>query len=241
MPRDEASIKALRLGKATPVVLHPRVLEVLIRRVAAGVFYSGEGSGPFESGETIASPRLTLVDDPGLDGLWASRGYDDEGRTTRRSPLIVRGRLTKNAPRQGALSGRGAVHHPGNWWRRGGETTRPSLTRGFSSLLIERGEVSFHDLVGSARRTLLVQDIGVPELLNDKGDFSVPVRWALGLERGGESRVVPSQTLCLKGRMFGPSGRQAGLLTRAVLSRELYDTGSGILPYCLTQATVTEA
>lgn len=240
MPREEASIRALRLGKATPVVLHPRVLEILLRKVPLSVFYGGEGEGPFESGETIASPRLTLVDDPGLDGLWSSRGYDDEGRSTRRSPLIVRGRLTRSAGGRGAPKRLGQLNHPGNWWRRAPGGGQPILERGLSSLLIERGEVSFHDLVGSARRTLLIQDIGEPEVLGNRGEFRCPIRWALGLERGGDSRVVPAQTLQLEGRLFGPSGRQAGLLTRAVLSRELYDTGSGILPYCLTQATVTE-
>ncbi len=151
------------------------------------------------------------------------------------------GRLTKSVPKRDVEMARGRISHPGNWWRNDAGAERPNLRRGFSSLLIERGEVSFHDLVGSARRTLLIQDIGEPELLNDKGEFACPVRWALGLERGGDSRVVPPKALVLKGRLFGPSGRQAGLLTRAVLSRELYDTGSGILPYCLTQATVSEA
>ncbi|MCA9558690.1 MAG: hypothetical protein KC583_09010, partial [Myxococcales bacterium] len=92
MPRAHVTPADLGFTDALPVVLHPRVLEQLVRRVGPAVFDAAGRPGdqpPLTDGAEIAAPGVTLVDDPGLDGLSTSRPFDDEGVPTRRTPLLV--------------------------------------------------------------------------------------------------------------------------------------------------------
>ena len=58
------------------------------------------------------------------------------------------------------------------------------------------------------------------------------------LERGRESRLLAPGAWNVSGACLTLPGGAAGFLSDIVLSRELYDTGTAILPYCLTTLSV---
>ncbi len=208
---------------ALSVILHPRVLEEIIRH--AGLQPLSEGSQLAEEGSRIASPEVTLVDDPGLDGLATSRGFDDEGLPVHRSPLIIRGRMTQLLRSRSEAKRSGLPRIGGRWQRPG--CLGPGL--GFSSLMMERGELGFHEMLTPMERGVLVQALSNLELGEEPGSFSALIRWGLFLRRGFSNCLMEPMTWVLKGQLFG----EGGLLSEAKLSRELFDTGTGIMPYCL--------
>jgi predicted Zn-dependent protease len=233
MPRELAGPDALGAKGRIPVVLHPRALETLLRTVVVPrltLSARREGRLPFVEGDVIVDPGITLVDDCGLDGLATSRPFDDEGVPARRTPLVVRGRLSQllgtrfESLREGEIPTASA-------WRRGDvpEEAPPRASAG--SLLMERGDTGFHEMLGALDRGLLVHRFA--GLDDADGPFTALVPSGLTLERGRESRLLAPDQWRVSGRALAP-GDPADLLAKVVLSRELYDTGSAILPYCLT-------
>ncbi|MEZ4435995.1 MAG: metallopeptidase TldD-related protein [bacterium] len=239
MPRVQIEPGDLGLVGRCPVVFHPRLLERLVRALAGPVFLADEGDGPYDEGEVIAAPAVTLVDDSGLDGLTTSRAFDDEGVPTRRTPLMVRGRLTQRVHPRRVITRAGIT--VGNRWRlspRGAHKHPPALA--FSSLLMERGDVGFHDMVAAVDRTVLVHEIDGFEVLDPiTSHFAFKVRWGVSLERGGESRLLAPGKWRIEGYLFGLPDQPPGIFDDVVLSRELHDTGSAIFPYCMAFARVT--
>lgn len=206
-------------------LLHPRVFEKLLRGAAPTKLSEDTPDGP-EEGDRFASPNITIIDDPGLDGLSTSRAFDDEGCPTRRTPLVIRGRVIQRF--QGRVRGRPQV---GGRWRRGARLPGPGRF-GFASLLMERGELGFHEIVASLEQGILVQDIEGLEINEETSAFSARVRWGLTLQRNMPSALLSTGAWRIEGLLF-PGEQGEGLLEDVVLSRELYDTGTGILPYCL--------
>lgn len=241
MPRNAVLPSRLGLVGRCPLVFHPRLLEKLIRALAGPVFLTDQAlQGPFDEGEVIAAPAITVVDDSGLDGLTTSRAFDDEGMPTRRTPLMVRGRLTQRLHRRrGSMSFGMAI---GNSWRRVTPDTAPASPRlGFSSLLMERGDVGFHDMVAAVDRTILIHEIDDFEVCDPQTSrFTFTVRWGVSLERGGESRLLAPGKWRVSGHLFGLPDQPPGVLDDVVLSRELHDTGSAIFPYCMAFAQISE-
>lgn len=239
MPRIQIEPSDLGLGGRSPVVFHPRLLERLVRALAGPVFLAHDGDGPYDEGEVIAAPAVTLVDDSGLDGLTTSRAFDDEGTPTRRTPLMVRGRLTQRVHNRRALVRPGVT--VGNRWRLAPKQPHqhaPALA--FSSLLMERGDVGFHDMVAAVDRTILVHEIDDFEILDPlSSQFAFTVRWGVSLERGGESRLLAPGKWRIEGHLFGLPDQPPGVFDDVVLSRELHDTGSAIFPYCMAFARVS--
>ncbi len=219
-----------------PVVLHPRLLERLLRSLLGGLFnLDAQDSGrlPFDEGDLVCATAVTLVDDPGLDGLASSRAFDDEGVPTRRTPLIVCGRLTQLLRSRASARAIGTVPS-GSAWRRdapGGRDTVRGL--GFGSLLMERGDEGFHEMVASVPRAVLVHEADFDRLDPNTTEFSAVVRWGVTLERDAESRLLAPGAWRVRGRLLSMPGEPQGLLDDVALSRELHDTGSAILPYCM--------
>ncbi len=195
------------------VVLHPRALEAILR---AAMPYTLATTTQADSAR-VAAPAVSLIDDPGLDGLAGSRAFDDAGCATRRRALIIRGRLADRLSRD--TGGAGCE-------MRGDDG---ALAPQLSSLLMERGETGFHDLVDSLENTLLVQAVG-PVTVHGDGRFETTVRWGLSLQRAQHSRLLAPGAWRLSGRLL-PDESGPGCLWDAQVSRELVDTGSAILPY----------
>jgi PmbA protein len=193
---DDAVDGATRLlGAVQPgsgsvtLVLEPRMAATLLGVVAGTL--NGESvlkqRSPFADrvGEPIASPLVTLVDDPTDPMSLGADSHDGEGLATRRVPLVVDGVL------QGFL-------HNTMTGRRAGVPSTASAVRGYRStpgvgaqaLALATGAGSLDDLVAAVDHGVLVQSMtGLHSGVNPvSGDFSVGVEGLM--VRGGE-RVEP--------------------------------------------------
>jgi len=177
----EAVERAVRLLGATKppsgrmtILLEPRLAVTLVSLVAG--MLSGDavlkGRSPFADrlGERIASPLVTLVDDPTRSESIGAEEHDGEGLACRRNDLIV----------DGVLSG---FLHDGYTGRRSGVGSTGSAVRGVRSLpgvgaqllVMSPGERGFDELVASIDHGLYVASFaGLHSGVNPvSGDFSV--------------------------------------------------------------------
>lgn len=184
---EEAAVDAVEratrmLGAAQPpsgtvaLVLEPRMAATVLGVV--GGTLDGEsvlkGRSPFAErvGEQIASPLITLVDDPTDPASLGADRHDGEGLATRRVPLIENGVL------------RGFLHNTATA-RRAGVPSTASALRGYRStpsvgaqaLAVAPGSGSLDDLVAGVDHGVLVQSMsGLHSGVNPiSGDFSVGV------------------------------------------------------------------
>ncbi|HET6950939.1 MAG TPA: TldD/PmbA family protein [Acidimicrobiales bacterium] len=180
---DDAADRATRLlGAVQPasgtvtLVLEPLMAATLLGVVAGTL--NGEsvlkGRSPFADrlGEQIASPLLTLVDDPTDPRSLGADSHDGEGLATRRIRLIEGGVLQ-------------AFLHNTMTGRRAGVPSTASAVRGFRStpgvgaqaLAASPGSGTLDDLVAAVDHGVLVQSMtGLHSGVNPvSGDFSVGV------------------------------------------------------------------
>jgi PmbA protein len=188
---DDAAERATRmLGAVQPpsgtvtLVLEPRMAAVVLGVI--GGTLDGEsvlkGRSPFADrvGERIASPLITLVDDPTDPESLGADNHDGEGLATRRVPLIEGGVL------QGFL-------HNTMTGRRAGVPSTASAIRGYRStpgvgaqaLAVALGSGTLEDLIAGVDNGVLVQSMtGLHSGVNPiSGDFSVGIEGVM--VRGG--------------------------------------------------------
>ena len=131
-------------------------------------------------GSRLFDAKLTIVDDPTLDGRFSSAPYDDEGVVRRRNALVERGVLRgfyydlKTAAQAGTQS-------TGNGARGLFEPPSPSP----SNLVFEAGETPLADMIASIQEGLLVQHplgLGQGNVLS--GAFSNSWSLAYKIEKG---------------------------------------------------------
>jgi PmbA protein len=183
---DAAERATRQLGAVQPasgvvtLVLEPRMAASLLAIV--GGMVSGEmvlkGRSPFAErrGEPIASPLVSLVDDPTDMRSLAADTHDGEGLATRPVPLVDAGVL------QGFL-------HNSYTGRRAGTASTASALRGYRStpgtgaqaLVLAPGTGSLDELVAQVDHGVLVQSMtGLHSGVNaTSGDFSVGVQGQL--------------------------------------------------------------
>jgi len=195
---DDAVLRATRLFGAKPVPSQ-RVTIILEPRMAAtiasllGSTLTGErvlkGRSPFGDrvGEAIASPKLTLVDDPTDHRSYAADMFDGEGLACRRNQLVVDGVL------QGFL-------YDSASGRRAGRPSTGSAVRGVSStpavgcqaLAVAPGAGSFDSLLADIDTGVYLQSmtglhsgvnlvsgdisVGIEGLMVRNGQLAEPVR-----------------------------------------------------------------
>ncbi len=178
---DDAVLRVTRLLGATKpksqkltIVLEPRIAASIIG-VMVGMI-SGErmikGRTPFldRVGETIASPLLSVIDDPTDDRSFGATSVDGEGQTCR--PL--------NLVENGVLNG---FMHNTYTGRRSGEGTTANGVRGYRSgpgvgphaIVMAPGEGDIDSIVASVDNGLFVTSLsGMHSGINPvSGDFSV--------------------------------------------------------------------
>jgi len=199
---DDAADRATRLlGAVQPasgtvtLVLEPRMAATLLGVVAGTL--NGEsvlkGRSPFADrvGEAIASPLVTLVDDPTDPASLGADSHDGEGLATRRVSLIENGVLA------------GFLHNTMTG-RRAGVPSTASAVRGFRStpgvgaqaLAIATGEGTLDQLIAGVDHGVLVQSMtGLHSGVNPvSGDFSVGVE-GLMLRRGAAAEPIREATV----------------------------------------------
>ena len=184
---DEAATDAVSratrlLGATQPrsqrlrMVLEPRMAASLVG-IAVGML-NGErilkGRSPFVDrvGEQVASPLLTIADDPTDGRSFGAAAVDDEGQTCRRVPLVADGILVGflHNTYTGRRSGAGGTANGQRGYR-----STPGV--GPHAVVVEPGSGSLEDLVGRIERGILVTSMsGLHSGVNPvSGDFSVGV------------------------------------------------------------------
>ena len=178
------------------VVLEPRVTASLLGIVAGTLdgeaVLKGRSLFADRLGEVVASPLLTLVDDPTDPDAYGATPFDAEGLATRRNVLIEGGRLerflynTYSARRAGTVSTASAV--------RAGYKSGPGT--GARALVVAPGAVSRDELLAGVGDGLLVQTVsGLHSGVNPvSGDFSVGAEGVL-IEGGVLGRPVRELTI----------------------------------------------
>lgn len=185
--------KRLRTGRYRAYI-EPKAFAALL--AAFSPMWSGklvsERKSPLAGriGETVASPAVTIIDDPTLpDGL-GSRPFDAEGMPARRTVLVDKGVLTSFMTNTETARTLG-VQNTGNAWR----NYRSILTVGPSNFYLQPGEgvpltdgVIIAEVAGLHAGTNIVS-----------GDFSVQ---ALGLWVEGGSIAYPVEDFAISGNVL---------------------------------------
>lgn len=131
-----------------------------------------KGRSPFadRSGEVVASPLLTLIDDPTDARSLAADTFDGEGLACRRNVLIDNGVLA-GFLHNSYTGRRAASHSTGSAVR----SCRSLPGVGCQALAVEPGQFSFEELLAGIENGLLVQSMsGLHSGVNAiSGDFSV--------------------------------------------------------------------
>ncbi len=180
----EAAARALRqlgAGKAAtqqaPVVWEPRQAVALLGAIAGAAdgeaLYRRATFLADREGQAVASPLLTVVDDPLLPGRLGSRPFDGEGIAARRNVLVEGGVFrtflfdTYNARRLGRRSTASAVRDVGGL---------PGI--GAGNLLLEPGATSPEAIIAGVENGLYLTTLMGFGVNVTTGDFS---RGAAGL------------------------------------------------------------
>jgi TldD protein len=223
-------------GRELEVVLAPSVVAALFARgvvdlLDARRWQSAESRMSDFAGDLIADQRVSLTDDPTVDGGYGSYDFDDEGWLSARRPLIHRGVLLGPLTdrRSAAAIGLGRTGHG----RLGdsGVAPRPS------NLAIERGDAATADLIKSVKVGYLIEGSMLARC--------DPLRWRV-IIRARRAREIRDGSL--SGRVLGPVSVRADVkslllgVRRVGAERAVFtlDGGSSIAaPHLLTRAEVS--
>ncbi len=133
-----------------------------------------------KKGKKVFDEKLSLWDDATLAYCPRSRPCDDEGVTSRRTPLIEGG-VVKSFLYDLQTAGLAGVESTGSGDRAGAGLPAPSI----SSLVLETGDVSFEDMVRDVKEGLVVEQLmGATQTNVVAGDFSGNVLLGYKVERG---------------------------------------------------------
>jgi PmbA protein len=161
----------------TTAVFDPRsaasLLSIIASALSGDAVVRGRSFFAGRLGEVVASPLVTLVDDPTDQRQFGATPFDGEGLATRRNALIEQGVLSafvydaQSAKRAGVQSTGSA--------QRGGIAGSPSA--GCRALLLTPGTLSQEELIASVGEGIFVESlIGIHSGVNPiSGDFSVGV------------------------------------------------------------------
>ncbi len=141
-----------------------------------------EGASPLRDklGEPVFDKRLSLWDDATVAYRVGSYPFDDEGVSSQRLPLVASGVVTSFLYdlQTAALAGERST---GNSRRAGGGSPSPAV----SSLVLEKGTVSFQEMVKDVKEGLVVEEVIGAEQGNILGgDFGGNVLLGYKVENG---------------------------------------------------------
>lgn len=147
-------------------------------------------------GEEIASPLLTIVDDPFLKGGFASRNFDDEGTASTFKTMVDNGRLVsfaynwKTANREGVAS----TGHASRSYK-GPISIAPT------NLYVVNGDLDLDEMMVLVDKGLLINNLeGLHSGLNPvSGDFSLS---ASGYEIKDGKKARPVNQITIAGNLY---------------------------------------
>jgi PmbA protein len=182
---EMAKRKATVSTKLLPIIFTPHgVASALLSPLVLA--FNGkavlEGASPLKDklGEQVFDKKLSLWDDATVAYGVGSYPFDDEGVSSQRLPLIADGVVANFLYdlQTAALAG---THSTGNGRRAGGGFPSPAI----SSLILEKGNVSFQEMVEDMKEGLIVEDvIGAEQGNLLGGDFGGNVVLGYKVENG---------------------------------------------------------
>jgi PmbA protein len=160
-----------------PVIVTPRAMILLLLTIYLGIDGKNvlTGASPLRGrlGETIADPRLTILDNPFLDYAARSGAFDNEGTPRQITPLIEKGML-KNFIYDRDTAGQAGVKPTGH-----------GTTRSLTNVIIEPGEVGLEEMMGGIKEGLMVDSfLGLGQGNPINGEFSTNVYLGFKIENG---------------------------------------------------------
>jgi PmbA protein len=182
---EMAKKKATAVTKLLPIIFTPHgVASALLSSLVLA--FNGktvfEGASPLKDklGKQVFDKRLSLWDDATVAYGVGSYPFDDEGVPSQRLPLVTNGVVTSFLYdlQTAALAG---TRSTGNGRRAGGGLPSPAT----SSLVLEKGEVSFQAMVKDMKEGLVVEEVMGAEQGNILGgDFGGNVLLGYKVENG---------------------------------------------------------
>ena len=180
-----------------PVVFDPETAASLVRGFAVAAsgpsLYRGTSFLIGRRGQAVASPRVTIVDDPLMRHGLGSRPFDGEGLASRRTILVDEGILTSflldtySARRLG-------LEATGHAAREGGG----GVTVGYTNLYLEPGPWAPEEILRSVDRGLYVTELIGFGVNYATGDYS---RGAVGFWIEGGELAYPIEEITIAGNL----------------------------------------
>ncbi len=131
-------------------------------------------------GEMVASPLITVVDDPTIEGMRGSYLYDDEGMPARRVVLIEKG-ILKDYLYDSAWAGMAGRESNGHGRR---ESYRYLPIPRMSNTFIERGSMKKDEIIRGVWKGVYVKKMGGGEVNTVNGNFVFHVLEGYRIENG---------------------------------------------------------
>ena len=180
-----------------PVVFDPETAASLVRGLAVAAsgpsLYRGTSFLIGQRGQAVASPLVTIVDDPLMPQGLGSRPFDGEGLASRRTVLVDEGVLTSflldtYSARRLGLSATGHAAREGG----GG------VTVGYTNLYLEPGPWAPEEILRSVDRGLYVTELIGFGVNYVTGDYS---RGAVGFWIEGGELAYPVEEITIAGNL----------------------------------------
>ena len=178
------------------------------------------GASPLRDklGQQIASPSLTIVDDPLIDYGARTSAFDNEGMPRKVTPLVEKGVL------------RNFIFDLDTAGRAGVKPTGHGSSRSLTNLVISPGDTPYESMIQNTSRGLLVHEfLGLGQGNPINGEFSTNVFLGYKIENG--KLVGRVKNVMLAGNAFD------ALKNITVISKERewvsgpYSYFSGLMPY----------
>ncbi|WP_455537958.1 TldD/PmbA family protein [Terrisporobacter sp.] len=174
-----------------------QLLEAFASTFSADAAQKGLSLLKGKEGEIVASPIVTIIDDPLMDDALASTPFDDEGVATFTKALISEGKLVtllhnlKTANKQG-------VKTTGNGFK---ASYASSIGVSESNLYLQAGEMTFEELMMKIGEGIIITDLaGLHSGANVvSGDFSLAAK-GFYVENGKKS--FPVEQITVAGNYF---------------------------------------
>ncbi len=225
-------------GKTVPVIMHPVMLEELLRRLVAEHLYAStvqEGMSRLRLGDRVAPELFTLWDDATAPYDGNTFPTDDEGTPSRKN-LIIENGILKMFLYDRTTAIKDGVESTGNGKRRAvliEEEHEAPVRCTINDIYLAPGKQTLDEMVKDIEHGLLVKMLlGFHTANRTTGDFANPLYIGRVIRNGAIVALPEPGRWALKGNALDC------LKTIKAISCETKATGSGVLPWVTMELTV---